>query len=314
MKQPDSTEGGARLRKRVMSDAAKAREDALKTKDTAQTRSAAYRLAFADDEFLLTDPMRGVRLQLELQKPDLIQNELNITNTIVIFGSARTPTPKDAAERLKQAEKAHQADPSDPGKEQDLKKAQRQVRQSHYYAEARELARIASSTCQRDGQCDLVVTTGGGPGIMEAANRGAHDVGARNIGHNIVLPHEQAPNPYISPELCFQFHYFAIRKMHFLMRARALVCFPGGFGTLDELFEALTLIQTGKVDRIPVVLVGRDYWKRAVDFQFLVEEGVISPEDLHLFETVDTATEAWKIICAHYEIPEQGSPVPVSGL
>lgn len=266
------------------------RERAGIIEETEQTRSPAYRLAYADDDFLLRDELRPVRLQLELMKPELLLGEHEIDSTVVVFGSARIPAP-DAEDRPRRA-----------GCVLDQKRA---------YQEARQFARLVSIAGQRPtgAKRRFVVVTGGGPGVMEAANRGAHDVGAESIGLNIVLPHEQAPNPYITPELCFQFHYFAVRKLHFMLRALALVCFPGGFGTLDELFEALTLIQTGKAQPMPVLLFDETYWRRIVNFEAMVEEGVISPGDLELFRYVESAEEAWRLICTHYgldpEINEQ---------
>ena len=267
-----------------------------------QTESSTFELAFADPDFLLRDEMRGVRLELEWSKPDILQRENNIHSTIVMFGGARVLAPEVAEKRLADCESAAAASPDDAELAAQLTQARRLHAQSRYYTVARELARMVSGSCQTEGKCDFVVVTGGGPGIMEAANRGAHDVGAKSIGLNIVLPHEQAPNPYITPELSFQFHYFAIRKMHFLARAKALVAFPGGFGTLDELFEALTLIQTGKVTPIPVLLVGEEHWRRVINFEALVEEGVISPGDINLFEFVETAEEAWEKIREFYEM------------
>jgi uncharacterized protein (TIGR00730 family) len=239
-------------------------------------RSPSYRPAFEDVDFLGRDELRSVRLELELLKPELIQREQEIVSTIVVFGGARMLDPEEAGRQL---------------------------------AAAREFSRIVSSTCQVDGRCEYVVVTGGGPGIMEAANRGAHEVGAKSVGLNIVLPFEQDPNPYITPELCFQFRYFAIRKMHFLMRAKALVAFPGGFGTFDELFETLTLIQTGKVPPVPVILFSRSFWNGVVDFDRLRDEGVISEDDLDLFTYAETAEEAWKEISefharVQHELPE----------
>lgn len=256
----------------------------------------AYKLAFQDDAFLLRDELRPVRLQLELLKPELIQQEQGIESTIVIFGSARTPDPEIATAELKEVEAAAAGDPQNEALRLELKQAARALDRSRYYGEARKLGRLISSNTERD---KLMVVTGGGPGIMEAANRGAVDEGARSMGMNIVLPHEQAPNPYISPELCFQFHYFAVRKMHLLMRARCLVAFPGGFGTFDELFETLTLIQTRKVDPIPVLLFGKSFWTRVVNFDALVDEGTISTRDLELFQFVETAEEAWGVIAGH---------------
>jgi uncharacterized protein (TIGR00730 family) len=259
-------------------------------------------LAYADYDFLCRDGLRPVRLQLELLKPELVQEELQIRSTVVIFGSARIIEAKVARKRLKEAAAASEASPWDENLKRQVEAARRAVARSRYYDEARKLARIISSTCQASGLCDFVVVTGGGPGIMEAANRGAHDVKSKSVGLNIVLPQEQAPNPYITPELCFQFHYFAIRKMHFLLRARALVAFPGGFGTLDELFETLTLIQTEKVSRIPVLLFGREYWSRVIDFDYLVDEAAISPGDLELFQYVESADEAWRAISEFYKL------------
>ena len=242
------------------------------TPDTVQTRSPSYRLAYTDEDFLLRDELRPVRLQLELLKPDLLQQEYGIHSTVVIFGSARIPDKKTATERLQAAEKLARAAPSDPALARKVKIANRILCNERYYDEARKLARLITEDSK---QCELVVITGGGPGIMEAANRGASDAGGKSIGLNIVLPFEQQPNAFITPELCFQFHYFAIRKMHFLKRARALVACPGGFGTLDELFETLTLIQTHKIKPVPVLLMGREYWQRIINFDVLVEEGTI---------------------------------------
>ena len=278
--------------------------DSMHCVETAQTKAAAYRLAFADKGFLTQDELRGVRLQLEYEKAHLLQERQGIDSTIVMFGSARIPSPESAEVKMKEAQAALEQDPDNPELQRKLRIQENLAAKVRYYEEARELARIVSTTCQNSHQCDFVVSTGGGPGIMEAANRGAFESHAKNIGHNIVLPHEQAPNPYITPDLCFQFHYFAIRKMHFLMRAKALVCFPGGFGTLDELFEALTLIQTKKVEPIPVLLFGREWWTSLVNFDFLVEEGTISAEDLEIFQFVETAQEAWSHICSFYSLRE----------
>jgi len=270
------------------------------TPETPQTKSASYSLAYADRDFLLRDELRPVRLQLELLKPDLLQQENNIKSTIVIFGSARIPDKKTAAERVKQAEAKAMSNPGNASLARRVDIARRILSRTHYYDEARELARMITEDSQKNGICEHVVITGGGPGIMEAANRGADDVGGKSIGLNIVLPFEQQPNAYITPELCFQFHYFAIRKMHFLKRARALIAYPGGFGTLDELFETLTLIQTRKIKPVPVLLFGSEYWRRVINFDVLVEEGAIDEDDLQLFEFVDSTEEAWKIIKKHY--------------
>ena len=271
-------------------------EAARTSKDTPQTRSHAYQLSFLDEDFMLRDELRPVRLQLELLKPELIQQEQNIRSTVVIFGSARIPDRETSEKKLAEAEKALAGSPDDKKLAAKVTIARNLLAKADYYEPARELAQIVSQHSQEDSHLDLVVITGGGPGIMEAGNLGAHDVAAKSIGLNIVLPHEQAPNQYISPDLCFQFHYFAIRKMHFLMRAAALAAFPGGFGTMDELFEALTLIQTGKIQPLPIILFGEDYWRSIVNFDQLVAEGMISPEDLELFQFVETASEAWEII------------------
>ncbi|KJS03170.1 MAG: hypothetical protein VR65_02800 [Desulfobulbaceae bacterium BRH_c16a] len=273
-------------------DVAAARRDV----ETPQTVSPAYRLSYTDIDFLTKEELRPVRLQLELLKPELLQQEHGIDGTVVVFGGSRIPEYKVAAEDLARAEKAVAADPTNPGLQRQVAVARRVVAKSHYYEEARRLGALLSEICDHRSGCNLVVITGGGPGIMEAANRGAYDIGAKTMGLNIVLPHEQAPNPYISPELCFQFHYFSIRKMHFLMRAQALVAFPGGFGTLDELFETLTLIQTKKIKPLPVLLFGREFWQKVIDFDFLVEEGVVSPDDLDIFQYVETAEDAATII------------------
>lgn len=271
--------------------------------DTAQTASPAYRLAFEDVDFLLRQDLRPVRLQLELLKPELLQQEMGIRSTLAIFGSARIPDPAEAARQLAEAEAAAHAAPRDRVAARSLAIARRMLANSRYYDEARRLAHIVTDASIDVDVSDFVVKTGGGPGIMEAANRGAADRGGQSIGLNIVLPFEQAPNAYITPELCFRFHYFAIRKMHFLTRSKALVVFPGGFGTMDELFEALTLIQTGKIDPIPVILFGREYWERVVNIDAMVMEGMISPEDKDLITYVETAEEAWSTIAEHYRLP-----------
>jgi uncharacterized protein (TIGR00730 family) len=261
--------------------------------DSPHTRSSSYRLAYQDEEFILRDELRPVRLQLELLKPELILQENHIESTVVVFGSARIPDPQTAEARLVSAEAEYRKNKNDDALKQKVNIARRALANSQYYEEARKLGGLISSNTGKDM---LVVITGGGAGIMEAANRGAHEAGVPSIGMNIVLPFEQAPNPYITPELTFQFHYFAVRKMHLLMRAKALVAFPGGYGTLDELFETLTLVQTQKVNAIPILLFGRDFWERVINFNALVEEGTISPKDLDLFQFVETAEDAWNII------------------
>ena len=269
---------------RVFAHAAQDAESAKKNLSTPQTNSPSYKLAFQDEEFLLRDDMRPVRFQLELQKPELLLDEAKIASTFVFYGSARIPAPGVAS--------GH-ADP---------KVARRLEALSPYYDEARKLAQITSGIPRDEqGWRHFVVCSGGGPSIMEAANRGAHDLRADSIGLNVVLPHEQVPNGYVTPELSFQFHYFALRKMHFLLRARGVAIFPGGFGTFDEMFELLTLIQTGKVKPIPVMLFGRAFWEDVVDFQALVDHGVIAERDLSLFRYVETAEEAWDHVRTFYE-------------
>ncbi len=283
-----------RLRKKsLFSSAQEAALSARQRDDSPQCRSASYQLAFQDPDFLLLDELRPVRLQLELLKPELILIEQHIESTVVIFGSARIPDPETAEAALVSAQAEHRKDKQNPDLARRVDIARRALENSRYYDEARNLGNLISSNTSKD---KLVVITGGGPGIMEAANRGAHEAGMPSIGMNIVLPHEQRPNPYITPDLNFRFHYFAVRKMHLLMRAKSLVVFPGGFGTLDELFETLTLIQTQKVQPMPVLLFGKDFWDRIVNFDALVEEGTISAEDLDLFTYVETAEEAWELI------------------
>jgi uncharacterized protein (TIGR00730 family) len=268
-------------------------------------RSPSYCRADQDIEFLKRDELRPVRLQLELLKPELIQQEEGIRSTVVVFGSARLVEPAAAQARLKKAEAALARKPKDRELQRAVDVAGRQLALAPFYDEAREFGRLVSSTCQLDGRCEFVVVTGGGPGIMEAANRGAADVGAKSVGLNITLPHEQAPNPYITPSLCFQFKYFAIRKMHFLLRAKALVAFPGGFGTLDELFETLTLLQTGKVTGLTIVLMGKMFWEKLINWPALVEAGLISDEDLQLFHYAETALEAWDLISKNHGVAPQ---------
>ncbi|HSI57179.1 MAG TPA: LOG family protein [Ideonella sp.] len=252
---------------------------------------SSYRLAFTDTDFLLRQDLRPVRMQLELLKPEMVQQEQGVESTLVIFGSARI-LPSDVAQAaLAQAQAGEDA--------ATIRRAEMQVTMSRYYDETRKLAKIVTEHSKRLAT-PIYVCTGGGPGIMEAGNRGAFEVGGKSVGLNIVLPHEQAPNPYITPELCFQFHYFGLRKMHFLMRSVALVAFPGGFGTMDELFEAMTLMQTGKCRRRPILLFGREFWTRLVDFDWLVETGMISPQDVELFRFVETAEEAWSMLAEDY--------------
>jgi uncharacterized protein (TIGR00730 family) len=277
----------------------------LAQKAKSKPQPDSLKLAFHDSDFLLRKALRPVRLQLELLKPELIQQDENIESTIVIFGSARIPEEKVAKKQLMASKRLLKTNPHDANYIDQVKINEKILEKSRYYEEARKLCYMISRACQKEKKRHFVVVTGGGPGIMEAANRGAFEAGAKSIGHNIVLPFEQAPNPYISPELSFQFHYFAIRKMHFLIRARASVFFPGGFGTFDELFETLTLLQTKKIKPLPVFLFGKEYWTRMINFPGLVEEGVISPEDLMLFQFVETAEEAWRTIADFYNLPRK---------
>ncbi|EPX79779.1 LOG family protein [Salipiger mucosus] len=258
----------------IFRDAGRDRETAEHIPDTPQTRAPSYRLAFADDAFMCRDELRPVRLQLELLKPQMLLDEREVDSTVVLFGGARIPAPAEKAG----ARTSTLAD------------------LSRFYEEARIFAQEMTRKSVASGNREFVIATGGGPGVMEAGNRGAQEAGGISIGLNIVLPHEQAPNEYVTPDLCFNFHYFAIRKMHFLMRARAICVFPGGYGTLDELFESLTLIQTGRMNRVPFLLFGREFWERIINWEALEEAGTISPEDLDLFRFVETAQEAAAII------------------
>ncbi|WP_374527167.1 LOG family protein [Novosphingobium sp.] len=260
-------------------------------RSTPQTRSPAYNLAFRDTDFLLREELRPVRFQLELLKCEMLLDEANIGSTLVCYGSARIPSPEQAEEMVANAPPEGKA------------VAERLAAKSKYYEEARRLAHIASSCAiVEQGKRQFVVCSGGGPSIMEAANRGAVEAGAETIGLNIVLPHEQAPNPYVTPRLAFQFHYFALRKMHFLLRAKAVAVFPGGYGTLDEFLELLTLIQTGKMKPIPILLFGKEFWSRVINFEALAEEGVINPADLNLFHWVETAEQAWDRVVEFYDL------------
>ena len=264
--------------------------------------SPSYRLAYEDLDFLNSPRLRAARMELELLKTEFTLEDYHIQNTIVMFGSTRIVEPAVACRRLEEARQRLAAQPGDAALQRAVTRCERLADKSRYYDVAREFAGLASRNGHSDGKLHFTVTTGGGPGIMEAANRGDHDVGAMSVGLNIALPMEQAPNPYITPELCFQFRYFAIRKFHFVLRAMALVVFPGGFGTLDEMFEVLTLRQTNRMQHIPVILVGREYWNRVIDFAFLAEEGVIDENDLKLFEFADTAEDAWTMIREFYKL------------
>jgi len=278
-------------------EAAWIRDPKLRANFEAILRSPSYILAEEDQALLKRDELRPIRLQLEYFKPELMLQEYNIRTTIVVFGSTRILSPERADEQVENLKKLLEHAPEDEVLAKRLAIAERIQAKSTYYEEARKLAGLISRLCQDEDRRDLVVVTGGGPGIMEAANRGAAEVDKQSIGLNITLPMEQEPNAYITPDLCFQFHYFALRKMHFLLRAKSLVAFPGGFGTMDELFEALTLLQTRKIKPLPVILVGRSYWESVLDFQNFVDEGTIDADDLSLFSFAETADEIWETIC-----------------
>jgi len=260
----------------------------------ASPRTDAYRLAFADPDFMLSRETRGIRFQLEMLKPELGQTEQGIENTVVVFGSARFASPEAAQQQWDAAQAS--------GEQEAIARARQAQKHAHYYTQACAFARLVAEYSESRPPAErLYICTGGGPGIMEAANRGAYEAGAPNVGLNITLPHEQSGNRYITPSLCYKFHYFALRKMHLIMRAKALVVFPGGYGTLDELFEVLTLVQTGKVKPVPIVLFGTAFWQRLLNWDALVEEGTISPEDLQLFCQTDDPHEAWRQIRAFYD-------------
>ena len=264
------------------------REAANQCPDTPQTRAPSYALAFADPDFLCREELRPVRLQLELLKPEMLMDEAGVDSTVVLFGGARIPEPA----------------------KKDKARTQTLAELSRYYEEARKFSRLITQKSLETGGTKDIIVTGGGPGVMEAGNRGAAEAGGRSIGLNIVLPHEQAPNAYVTPELCFNFHYFAIRKMHFLMRASAICIFPGGFGTLDEMFEALTLIQTGRMEKVPFLLFGRDFWEKIINWKALADAGTISDEDLELFRFVETAQEAIDAIAAWKGKGERRGKIP----
>jgi uncharacterized protein (TIGR00730 family) len=280
-----------------------AQEEAARLRTPARYAGAdsSYHLAFTDVDFLLQEDLRPVRMQLELLKPELVQRRHGVETTIVIFGSARIRPPEVARQRLREAEAE--------GDAQSIARARHGVAMARHYEEARRFAALVTQASRCLDQ-PLVVVTGGGPGIMEAGNRGAFETGGPSVGLNIVLPHEDQPNPYISPELCFRFHYFALRKMHFLMRSVALVCFPGGFGTLDELFEVLTLTQTGKVRKRPILLFDRDFWSSLINFDHLVQTGMIAAQDLKLFHYVETAEEAWELLRHEFALDAEGGAPP----
>jgi uncharacterized protein (TIGR00730 family) len=264
--------------------------------------SPTYRLGEQDVDFIARADIRGPRLEIEYLKADTILAEQHIDHTIVVFGRTRIPEPAAARRNVEALRGAVRADPDNGELLVRLATAERVLAKSHYYDVAREFGRLVGNAGSNERRPRVVVMTGGGPGLMEAANRGAFDVGAKSVGLNIELPHEQYPNPYVTPDLCFRFHYFALRKLHLLLRAKALIAFPGGYGTFDELFEVLTLIQTRKIKPIPVVLVGEHFWRRAVDVDYLVEEGVIDIEDRELFWFAETAQEIWDGILRWYEV------------
>jgi hypothetical protein len=271
--------------------------------------SPSYRLAERDVELLAQPELRPVRMQLELLKPELAFERERILSTIVVFGSTQIVHRKQAQELLAAAERALAERPGDPLLARAVARRRRTLEKARFYDEARAFARLVSSSAQAAAGNEFVVVTGGGPGIMEAANRGAFDVGRKSIGLNITLPAEQTPNPYVTPTLCFQFHYFALRKLHFLLRAKALIVFPGGFGTLDELFDALTLRQTNRMQAIPIIMYCRQYWQRVIDFQFLADEGAIDDDHLQLVEYAESPEEAWSAILRFYQLRPRG-PVP----
>ena len=268
--------------------------------DSAQTRSPSFKPAYKDSDFLLRDELRPIRVHLELLKPELLQQEAGITSTLVVFGSSRIPQRDKAEQSLEVERRKLAANPSDSRLSKNVDIAVRILEKSHYYEMARELGRLVTAAAVNKEELAPVIITGSGGGIMEAANRGAFEAGGRSIGLNIVLPREQSPNAYVTPELSFQFQYFALRKMHFLMRAIALVVFPGGYGTLDELFETLTLIQTQKVERMPILLFGEKYWKEIINFERLVDEGMIDQRDFESFRYVENPVQAWKYIQNYY--------------
>jgi len=263
--------------------------------------SASYGQADQDVDFLNRPDTRGVRLQLDYLKPELLLEQHGIAHTIIVFGSTRIAEPPAAQRKVDRLRRALAEAPSDRERQQRLAIAERILARSRYYDVARELGRLVGNAGEGPADSRVVIMTGGGPGIMEAANRGAYDVGAKSVGLNINLPHEQYPNPYVTPDLCFRFHYFALRKLHFLLRARALVAFPGGYGTFDELFETLTLVQTRKIKPLPLILVGEEYWRQAVDMDFLIDAGMVDPEDRDLFWFAETAQEIWDGILNWYE-------------
>jgi uncharacterized protein (TIGR00730 family) len=272
-----------------------------------KTKERIYGITQEFEDFFFSDEARGIRLQVDYEKAEVQLKEFGIKHTIVVFGSARIKPADVAIRELEEIETKVKQNPDVKELLHELERAKIALHKSVFYEEARKFGQLVGKGGKGPQDCTVTLMTGGGPGIMEAANRGAHDVGAKSIGLNIRLPHEQHPNPYITPELSFSFYYFGIRKLHFMQRAKALVVFPGGFGTLDELFDILTLVQTGKNPRIPILLVSKAYWSKVIDFEFLAEEGVIDKEDLKLFAYVESAEEAWEYILRYYE--EKGEPL-----
>jgi uncharacterized protein (TIGR00730 family) len=281
-------------------------EDSMVSNVQSLLTSPSYSLAFLDQDFIRSDHARSIRIQLEMEKPEWFMRQLGIRSTVIVFGSARFVSKRKATRLLSEAEKQLATQPNNPEFKNVVAAAKRQLENSVYYEQAREFARIVSeynikkSPKEDSATFDYVICTGGGPGIMEAANRGAYEAGALSVGLNIKLPYEQRPNQYITPQLCFQFHYFNVRKLHFMLRAKALVACPGGFGTFDELFEALTLRQTERMQQIPIILLGTKFWKNCVNFDYLVETGVINRDDLELFRLTDSPQEAWDFVKTFY--------------
>jgi len=277
-------------------------DDQVEANRQAILDSPSYRLAEYDIDFLKRDEIRPVRMQLELLKTETLLRDSDVKRTVVVFGGTQIVPQEMAVARLREAQLAAKKAPHDSRAARAVARAERILAKCHFYEEARQFSRLVSTACQVEGRCEFVIITGGGPGTMEAANRGAFELGAKSIGLNIDLPHEQEPNPYITPELCFQFHYFAMRKFHFILRAAALVVFPGGFGTLDELFDTLCLRQTRRMQEIPVILYGREYWDSIIDFQKMADEGVIADEDLKLIDYAESPEQAWQIIADFHKI------------
>ena len=263
-----------------------------------------YRLAYKDPDFMALEDLRPLRLEMELLKPEMILDDLGIKSTIVIFGGTQV-APRDLGlEMVEQAKAALAENPEDPLAQRQLERAERVLAKSRYYEECREFAKLVTTYNKQFRDGEFIVKTGGGPGIMEAGNRGAYEAGGKSMALNITLPFEQTPNSYITPGMCFQFNYFAIRKMHFLLRAKALICFPGGFGTLDELFTTLTLRQTGRMQEIPIILYSKEYWNNIINFQFLADEGVIQDRHLDLFQYTETPEETWQVIKDYHGVVE----------